>query len=179
MKTKLFAASLCTAFVLAGCDSYTAPQYQNSAANTITLQQLSSHGSRAGVGEIRLAEGVKARPTCRLAGPLDLGGGDNVASTIKMAIQSELLAGGVFKANATLINIVVTKLEPNSFDGNWQIGLQVSSRKGAGYEIQSLTKFSTSFSAVAACNNTASAFNRALSEAIHIMVSDPRFKSLL
>ncbi|OOY03002.1 hypothetical protein BMI87_19880 [Thioclava sp. F28-4] len=114
-----------------------------------------------------------------MAGPLDLGGGDDLANTIKQAIQGELLAGGMFRVNATPINIIVTELKPDSFNGSWTIGLQAYSRKSSGYAIQSTTGFSTSFSAVSACNNTATAFNRALSDAIQKLVKDTRFKSLL
>ena len=59
--------------------------------------------SKKRVTEVRLAEGVEPRPTCCLAGPLDLGGADNVAQTIKQAVQAELLAGGVYKSGGTPI----------------------------------------------------------------------------
>ncbi|MPQ95274.1 hypothetical protein [Thioclava sp. JE_KL1] len=179
MKIKAFALMACAAISLAACDTYTAQQYQTTPQNTIVIQQLASTGARASVGDVRLAEGIEARPTCRLAGPLDLGGGDDLANTIKQAIQGELLAGGMFRVNATPINITVTELKPDSFNGSWTIGLQAYSRKSSGYAIQSTTGFSTSFSAVSACNNTATAFNRALSDAIQKLVKDTRFKSLL
>jgi hypothetical protein len=179
MKIKTIALPALIALSLSACDTYTAQQYQSSAANTISLQQLAARGERATVGEVILAEGIQPRPTCRLAGPLDLGGGDNLTETIKQAIQTELLAGGVYKPGATPISINVVALTPDSMKGQWTIGLQVYSTRSSGFTVQSVTEFSTSFSAVAACGNTATAFNRALSAAINMMVSDPRFAQLI
>ncbi|WP_131821893.1 hypothetical protein [Salipiger marinus] len=179
MKLKAIAFLAVPALMMAGCDTYTAQQYQSSAQNTITLQELAARGERATVGEVRLAEGVEPRPTCRLAGPLDLGGGDNVAQTIKEAMQAELLAGGVYRPGARPVNIIVTGLQPDSFKGEWKIGLQAYTQQSSGFAIQSTTPFSTSFSAYAACNNTATAFNRALASAIQTLVSDPRFAQML
>ena len=179
MKIKTLALVAATGLALAACDTYTAQQYQASPQNTIALQAHAARGERATVGQVSLAEGVKARPGCRLAGPLDLGGGDNVAQTIKQAIQAELLAGGVYKTGGTPINVVVTQLTPDSVTGKWTIGLKVSSSRSQGYAVQQVTEFSTSFSALAACNNTATAFNRALAATINRMIADPRFKSLI
>lgn len=179
MRIKLFVVPAIMALSVGACDTYTAQQYQSSPQNTITLQGLASRGERATVADVRLAEGVEPRPTCRLAGPLDLGGSDNLAQTIKQAVQAELLAGGVYKAGGTPINLNVTTLKPDSFNGKWTIEFQAYSSRSSGFTVKSETKFSTSFSAVSACNNTATAFNRALAEAINKMVSDPRFAQMI
>jgi hypothetical protein len=181
MKIKTIALPTLMALSLSACEeiTYTAQQYQSSAANTISLQQLAARGERATVGEVLLAEGIQPHPTCRLAGPLDLGGGDNLADTIKQAVQTELLAGGVYRAGATPININVVALTPDSMNGQWTIGLQVYSTRSSGFTVQSVTDFSTNFSAYAACDNTATAFNRALSAAINKMISDPRFAQVI
>jgi hypothetical protein len=179
MKTKAFALLTTIAISLSGCDTYTAQQYQTSPQNTIALQELAARGERATIGEVRLAAGIEPRPTCRLAGPLDLGGGDNLDQTIKQAVQAELLAGGIYKAGGTPISINVVTLKPDSFEGQWTIGLQPYSARSSGFSVQSTSEFSTSFGAAAACNNTASAFNRALAEAINKMVADPRFADLM
>lgn len=179
MKIRMLAFPAVLALGVSGCDTYTAQQYQSSPQNTIALQEIAARGERATVGNVQLAEGIEPRPTCRLAGPLDLGGGDNLAQTIKQAVQAELLAGGIYKAGATPININVTALKPDSFNGQWVIGLQAYSDRSQGYAVRSTTDFSTSFSAVSACNNTATAFNRALAEAINKLISDPRFAQMI
>lgn len=170
--------ALLLATMIAGCDSYTSQQYQSNPQNTIALQNVAATGKRATVAQVTLAEGIEASPTCRLAGPIDLGGGQDVATVIKQAILTELLAAGVHRQNGTPISVVVTELEPDSFNGTWTIALRVSTPKGA-YDVRQVTKFSTSFSAVAACNNTATAFNRALSATILAVVQNPKFVSLL
>jgi len=179
MNTKLVLLPIILAFTLTACDTYTSLQYQSTPQNTIALQNLASTGASATVGDVRLAEGIVARPTCRLAGPLDLGGGDNLAETIKQALQAELLAGGMYQTGQTPINITVTELEPDSFSGSWNIGLQAFTQSNSGFSIESATSFSTSFSAYSACQNTATAFNRALADAIYRLVTDDRFASLI
>jgi hypothetical protein len=179
MNFKILAYTAISAISLSACDTYTGAQYQSNPQNTIALQELTARGESASVGEVSLAEGVEARPVCRLAGPLDLGGGDSLAMTIKHAVQAELLAGGVYKTGGTPININVTALQPDSIKGEWTIGLQVYSSRSAGFAVRSVTDFSTSFTAVSACNNTATAFNRALADTINSMVTDPRFAQMI
>lgn len=177
MKKSIFIALLATA-ALAGCDSYTAQQYQTSPQNTIALQSVAASGARATVATVALAEGVDGSPSCRLAGPIDLGGGSDAAAAIKQAMLAELLAAGVHSASGTPLTITVTKLEPDSFAGTWTISLTVASAK-TSYSVTQVTKYSTSFSAVAACNNTATAFNPALSATILVVVQHPNFRALL
>ena len=165
--------------ILAGCDTYTAQQYQSSPANVIALQSIAATGKRASVGSVTTASGVETNPTCRLAGPLDIGGGQDVATAIKQAFQAEFLAGNIYSSRGRPINITVTELKPDSMSGNWTIGLAVASSNGQGFDVKTVHNFSTSFSAMAACNNTADAFNRALAKSINNVVLNPRFRSLL
>ncbi len=178
MKTQILSLAA-AGILLAGCDTYTAQQYQSSPSNVIALQAVAATGKRASVGSVTAAEGVTTRPTCRLAGPIDIGGGIDVTAAIKQALQAEFLAGNAFSPRGTQVNAVVTELKPDSFSGNWTIGMTVSSSKGQGFNIWTVHKFSTSFSAAAACNNTADAFNRALALSINKIVTDPRFRALL
>jgi len=178
MKIKIMTL-VAASFILAGCDTYTAPQYQSSPENVIALRSIAASGKRASVGSVTAAEGVKTRPSCRLAGPIDMGGGQAVTSAIKQALQAEFLAGNIYSTRGRPINVIVTELKPDSFSGKWIIGLTVSSGKGQSYSVKTVHKFSTSFSAVAACGNTADAFNRALAKSINSLVTNPRFRSLL
>ena len=174
-----FMTIACACVFLAACDTYTAQQYQSNPSNVIALQAVAATGKRASVGSVTAAEGVVARPTCRLAGPIDIGGGEDAVAVVKQALQAELLAGNVYSPRGTQLNAVVTRLKPDSFNGKWEMGMTVSSRKGQGFNVTTVHEFSTSFSAAAACNNTADAFNRALASLINKVVTDPRFRSLL
>lgn len=178
MKTKLM-MFIAAGLILAGCDTYSAQQYQSNPENVIALQKVSASGKRASVGSVKTAEGVATKPPCRLAGPLDIGGGLPISSVIKQALQSELLAGNAYSSRGTPINVVVTQLTPDSFTGKWTIGLNVASPKGQGYSVKTVHGFRTSFTAVSACRNTAEAFNRALAKTINAVVTHPRFRSLL
>lgn len=177
MKKPIISVALATLF-LAGCDSYAAPQYQTNPQNTIALQSVAASGKRATVASVSLAQGINPRPSCRLAGPIDLGGGQDAQTIIRQAILAELLAAGVQSPNGTPLSVTVTELEPSSVNGTWTIGLRMTSPKGS-YDVSQVTNFSTSFSAVSACNNTAMAFNRALSATILAAVQHPSFRSLL
>ena len=178
MKIQIFAL-IAAGFILAGCDTYTAQQYQSSPENVIALQSVAASGKRASVGSVTTANGVVTRPTCRLAGPIDLGGGLDVPSVIKQALQSEFLAGNIYSQDGTPLNVVLTELTPDSVNGKWTIGLNASSPKGQGFDVNTVHNFSTSFSAISACNNTADAFNRVLAKAINMVVSHPQFTGLL
>lgn len=175
---KLASIILLSATALAGCDSYISQQYQANPQNTIALQQIASSGKKANVSTVQLAGNVPTRPTCRLAGPIDIGGGNDAATVIKQAILTELLAADVYKGNGTPLSVIVTKLDPDTFAGTWTIAMTVSTPKGS-LDVERVTKYSTSFSAVAACNNTATAFNQALSLTILDVVQNPKFRSLL
>ncbi|NDR58324.1 hypothetical protein [Aliiruegeria sabulilitoris] len=178
MKRALAVICVTTA-LLAGCDTYTSEQYQSNPQNTIALRNIAAKGERGTVGTVSLAPDVNEQPTCRLAGPIDVGSGAGIETVVKQAIQAEFLAGGIYSTNGTPVSVMITELEPDSFSGTWTIGLRVSSPKSAGYEVKQVTKFSTSFSALAACNNTADAFNRALSATIFTLVQHPGFRSLI
>ena len=168
--------------LLAGCNTYTAQQYQSSPENTIALRDIAATGKRASVGKVTTASSVVTRPTCGLAGSIDIGGELDITAAIKQAFQAEFLAGDIYSSRGTPINVVVTEMKPEhySISGKWTIGLSVSSSKGQGYNVGTVYNFGTSFSLRhVACNNTADAFNRALAKAINNMVKNPKFRSLL
>lgn len=175
---KLLSIGIISVFLIAGCDSYTSQQYQSNPQNTIALQGVAATGKRATISKVNLSEGVDGSPSCRLAGPIDLGGGRDISHVIQQAFLTELLSGGVHSASGTPIEITVTSLKPDSFAGTWEIGLHVATLKGA-YSVKQVTKYSTSFSAVAACNNTATAFNQALSATILSVVQHPKFRAII
>ncbi|WP_299085613.1 hypothetical protein [uncultured Ruegeria sp.] len=177
--TSKIALSAAVGLILAGCDSYSPSQYQSSPSNVIALQSIAATGKTASVGTVTVAEGVNARPTCRLAGPIDVGGGVDIATAVKQALQAEFLAGDIYSASGIPINVEITELKPDSVVGQWTLGLKVDSAKGAGFNTRTIHKFTTSFSAAAACNNTADAFNRALASGLNKIVTDPRFRNLL
>ncbi len=175
-----FAVLALPMLALAACDTTSTPSYQTSPQNTISLQPYASAGKRAAVASVNIAPGVEANPTCRLMGPLDVGGGLSVGEAMTRALQAELLAGNVYAANGTPLNVTLTELRVDSFAGFWQIGGTVATPKiPQGFPVRTQFSFSTSFSAYAACNNSAMAFNRALAEFINDIVTNPNFQQAL
>lgn len=166
--------------MLAGCDTSVTPTYQTSPQNTIALQGVASSGKRAQVHAFAVAEGVNTTPTCRLAGPIDVGGGQTAAQALKDAITAELLASGVYSDRGTPLTITLTEMEVNTMSGYWVLAAKVQSSKlPQGFEVQSRYDYKTSFSAASACPNAAVAFNRAAAAFINKIVTNPSFRNAL
>lgn len=167
-------------FFLAACDTSVTPSYQTSPQNTIALQGIAASGKRTNVHAFAVAEGVNTSPSCRLAGPIDVGGGQTAEQALKDAITAELLAAGVYSANGTPLTITLTQMEVNTMSGYWVLGAKVQSSKlPQGFTVESRYDYKTSFSAASACPNAAIAFNRAASAFINKIVTNPNFRGAL
>ncbi|RQP07562.1 MAG: hypothetical protein D1H97_02200 [Paracoccus sp. BP8] len=167
-------------WLLAACDTSVTPTYQTSPQNTIALQSVAATGKRANVHTFVAAEGVNTAPTCRLAGPIDVGGGQPAAQALKDAITAELLAAGVYSDRGTPLTITLTDMKVDTFSGYWNLAATVQSSKlPKGFKVSTRYDYKTSFSAAAACQNAAVAFNRAAASFIHDIVTNPSFRSAL
>ena len=174
------AAFTITALALAGCDTSVTPSYQTSPQNTIALQSIAATGKKASVHTFNVAEGVNTSPTCRLAGPIDVGGGLPAAQALKDAITAELLAAGVYSDRGTPLTLPLTDMQVNTMSGYWILAAKVQSSKlPQGFDVQSRYDYKTSFSAASACPNAAIAFNRAAAAFINKIVTNPNFRNAL
>lgn len=175
-----FAAAAVPVLFLAACDTSVTPTYQTSPQNTIALQPVKASGKRANVYSFVAAEGVNTSPTCRLAGPIDVGGGQPAAQALKDAITAELLASGVYSDRGTPLTITLTDMKVDTFSGYWNLAATVQSSKlPKGFTVNTRYDYKTSFSAVAACQNAAVAFNRAAAAFINDIVTTPSFRSAI
>ncbi|WP_420024489.1 hypothetical protein ACN9JG_20915 (plasmid) [Cereibacter azotoformans] len=166
--------------VLAGCDTSVTPAYQTSPQNTITLQPVAATGKRAKVQQFLVAEGVNTQPTCRLAGPIDVGGGQTAAQALQEAMTAEFLAAGFYSDRGTPLTVTLTNMKVDTFSGYWDLAAVVQSPKlPAGYTVTTRYEYKTSFSAYSACPNAALAFNRAASAFINQIVTNPSFRSAI
>ncbi|MGO4854910.1 hypothetical protein [Phaeovulum sp. W22_SRMD_FR3] len=167
-------------FALAACDSSVAPSYQTSPQNTVALQPLAARGKHVIVASVTADSNVNLNPTCRLMGPLDIGGGQSTVAALKDAMTAELLAGGVYAANGTPLTITLTNLQVSSMEGYWLLAGTVQSPKmPGGFQVQSRFDYKTSFSAASACPNAAIAFNKAAAAFINAIVTNPQFASAI
>jgi hypothetical protein len=165
---------------LAACETTVSPSYQNSPSNTIALQSIATSGARASVASVTAAPDVNVNPTCRLMGSLDIGGGLSAEQVLMSALQSELLAGGMYAPDGTPISVTLTNLKVESFSGYWAISGTVRTPKmPQGYDVQTRFDYKTSFSAYSACHNSAIAFNRAVAAFINAIVTHPSFRQAI
>lgn len=175
--SKLVLVSI-TAILVSGCDTSVTPAYQTSPQNTIALQAVAASGKKANVHAFNVAEGVNTTPSCRLAGPIDVGGGLPAAQALKDAITAELLAAGIYSDRGTPLTITLTDMQVNTMSGYWILAAKVQSPKiPQGFDVRTQYDYKTSFSAASACPNAALAFNRAAASFINKIVTHPDFKS--
>ncbi|MGP3698937.1 hypothetical protein [Rhodobacter sp. NSM] len=166
--------------MLTACDTSVTPSYQTSPQNTIALQPVAASGKRAKVHAFRVAEGVNTEPTCRLAGPIDVGGGQSAAQALQDAITAEFLAAGLYSDRGTPLTITLTDMKVDTLSGYWILAAKVQSSKlPQGYVVTTRHDYKTSFSAYSACPNAALAFNRAAAAFINQIVTDPAFRSAI
>lgn len=174
------AALVLPVVILTACDTSVTPSYQTSPQNTIALQPVAASGKRTKVQIFNVAEGVNTAPTCRLAGPIDVGGGQSAAQALKDALTAELLAAGVYSDQGTPLTITLTDMKVDTFGGYWNLAATVQSSKlPKGYSVTTRYDYKTSFSAASACPNAAIAFNRAAAAFINQIVTNPNFRSAI
>lgn len=172
----LSAAVVC----LAACESTSAIPYQPSTQNVIAAQRvLQPANATVAVGSFSAAEGV-AKPTCRMAGQLDIAPGKDVPTFIRDAFESELFMSGAYAAEGVQISGHVEDLQVNTFGtGSWTITLALTSPSNpTGYRVTTTHEFASSFSAYSACQNAVTAFNPAVAALLGQAINDPNFASV-
>lgn len=167
---------------VAACDTTSAiAPYSPSTSNVLAFQSaLKPSATTVSVGDFTQAAGV-AKPSCRLAGSLDVTSGKAIEQYIKDALQTELFTAQVYDVNSPVkINGRLDEVKVNTFGtGSWTLGLQVTSnRDPEGYHVQAVRTFSSSMSAMAACQNATNAFAPTVQDLIGQVVSNPGFAKL-
>ena len=182
MKSVFVALSLvCAGALLAGCETTSSMPYQASTQNVIGVQnRLKASDAKVRLGLFTAAPGVD-KPTCRAAGQLDVAPGKSLEGYIRDALQTELFMAGVYdESKGATISGRVEKVDVNTFGtGSWSLTMSVSSTAdAAGYTVSNSYPFASSFSAVSACQNAATAFNPAVQELLGKVVNHPGFSRL-
>jgi hypothetical protein len=175
------AATAAALLLLAGCDTTSAiAPYSASTTNVLAFQTaLKPQGGNVKVGDFTAAEYTK--PSCRLAGSLDVTAGKSYEQYIKDAMQTELFTAQVYDVNSPVtISGRLDTVKVNTFGtGSWTLGLQVTSnRDPVGYHVTVVHSFATSYSAMSACRNATSAFTPAVQDLIGQVVTNPGFGKL-
>lgn len=183
MKSVAIAAAVTiSALVLAACETTTAIPYQASTQNVITTQTTTrAANTKVTLGAFTAGAGAK-KPTCRLAGEVDVAPGKSIEVFIRDAMQTELFMAGAYDPAApTTVRGNLDKVDLSTVGtGSWTLGLTVtSSADPAGYSVTTTYPFASSFSAAGACKNATAAFNPAVQDLLGKVVSNPRFRTLV
>ncbi len=166
--------------LLAGCSTTNSIPYKPSIDNVVAIQQsVESSGKTVALGDFNFANGVDAKLTCRLMGPIKVTPED-MSEYIKKALQEELFMAKVYSPSSeNIITGEVTELSFSSVSpAHWNIGLTVASN-GISYSTSVEYPFSTSWDAYSACKNTANAFGGAVQALIKDVVINPKFSQML
>lgn len=169
-----------SALVLAACESTTSLPYQASTQNVIAAQQaLNETEAKVSVAPFSAASGV-AKPTCRMAGQLDVAPGTDIQSYIRNAFEAEMFMADLLDANGTSIRGHIEDVQVSTFGtGSWTLVMSVSSdHLPEGYQVTSSHGFATSFSAYMACQNASVAFNSAVQALLSDVINHPSFSRL-
>lgn len=179
MKLKLLALAG-VAMSLAACETTTSYPYQPSTQNVMAFQSaLKPSNTKVQLGAFTRAGDINSTPACRMMGPIDVAPGKTVETYLRDAFQTELFQAGVLDASTgAVISGRLDALDLNSVGtGSWSMTLTLtSSVDAAGYQVSNSYPFSSSFSAVSACNNAAAAFGPAVNDLIGKAIADPKFK---
>lgn len=181
MKIKLLAMAG-VALSLAACETTTSYPYQPSTQNVMAFQAaLKPSNTKIQLGAFTRDQAINTTPACRMMGPVDVAPGKTVETYIRDAFQAELFQAGVLDASqGAVVMGRLDALDLNSFGtGSWSLTMTLSSNLDqAGYQVSNTYPFSSSFSAVSACNNAAAAFGPAVNDLIGKAIQDPGFKRI-
>lgn len=182
MKRLLLGAAIAAMLPLAACETTTSYPYQPSTTNVMAFQSaLRPSNTKVMVGPFTRDPGINTTPNCRLMGPVDVSPGKSMEQYLHDAMQTELFQAGVVdSAASTTITGRIDAVDLNSVGtGSWTLTVTFASNLDqTGYQVTTVFPFSSSFSAVSACNNAAAAFGPAVNDLIGKAVADPGFRRI-
>lgn len=168
---------------LAACETTSTRPYKASTQNVIEIENaFSGTSEKVRIGNFSAASGVNVEPTCRMMGAVDVAPGKNVVQYIKEAMQEEFYMADAYSDSADVtIEGKIDQFDFNSVGrGSWNLGMTVSSSAyPEGYSVTKTYDFSTSFTAVSACQNVVDAFGPAVQELLAEVVNHPEFSTLI
>lgn len=168
-----------SALSLAACETTSSRPYTVSTQNIMAAQSVLS-GATVSVGEFTAAAEVNTQPTCRALGRLEIAPGQSPVDYVRSAFQDELFNAGVVRADGTEIRGEITELDFNSFGtGSWNVTLKLTSDAlPEGITVSEDYSFSTSYSALSACQNVIDAFQPTVSSLLNQAITHPDFRQL-
>lgn len=182
MNKVFLTAALLVVIPLAGCETTTSFPYQPSTQNVMAFQTaLRPNGAKVMVGAFTRDEAINTTPNCRMLGPVDVAPGKSMEQYIQDAVQTEMFQAGVVDSAArATITGRIDAVDLNTVGtGSWTIAMTMTSNLDqTGYQVSTTYPFSSSFSAMSACNNAAAAFGPAVNDLISKIIADPGFRRI-
>ena len=169
--------------LIAGCESRSAgDSYRVSPSNVLSVQQQLFENQKVQDVRVGLRGGYQPDLTCRLQRIPDFGKGKDILAYIEEAFVDELLsAGKIDDQSSTVITLTINELSFSSVKpAYWQASVLVDSSTSAeSFKVNVKRPFSTSWSALFACQNLTMAFAPFVSDLINSIVRNPRFPSMV
>ena len=162
---------------MAACSTYSVDRYAVNVDSVSALRDM--EGTRVAVGEFQSEKPIK-RIMCRGAGPVAAPEGMSFSQYVGGALKDELRLAEIYADDAPVtLSGGLTRAEFSSVGGMWTLDLDVTSSNGRTLSVSEAHDFDTSFSADAACGDSAGAFMPAVQDLIHKLVTDPEFQALV
>jgi hypothetical protein len=170
--------SIVSVLALAGCDTLAATRYSINADNVVNLRQY--NGGSVNVGSFTSATPGQSEIMCRAAGPIKTPDGEPFSEYVKKALLDEMKIAGIYNQNAPItLSGRLEQTELNSVSGKWILVLSVTSSTGGSLTESEAFNFTTSFAAIVACREAATAFMPAVQNLIGRIIRNPEFRRLM
>ena len=176
MKFKLICLLLI--LILGGCSTYAVDRYSISADNVTALRALDIE--KISVGEFTSFEPGLTKIMCRGEGPIKTPDGNTFVEYIRESLIDELQIAEIYSPDAPVI--LTGHLENINFSstaGKWNLSLTIKSSNGKSILVDEEYKYTTSFMASTACNQTAQALMPGVQNLIKKIVTNPHFPNLV
>lgn len=180
MKALLSVVFLSLVVVLStGCSTMQPPRYSISVDN---IQELKNY-PEAQVQVSDISQSVNFSAGCRLMGPIESADALTIPMFITKAFNDEFKMAGIYSESGNKISGDKTHITFSSIDGltngNWDIGLSLTSTNGSSFSVSNKYIFKSGFDAITVCNATADALTPAVQDLINKVVTHQEFKDLL
>lgn len=168
-------------FGLSACQSYSPQRYTAVPDNTPVLRAISAGKIKVDAFELSTTFDARCRGGANIDPPVNM----TFQQYLQTALADELKVAGVYdeKSPNVVLSGSIDKLSFSSTkgltNGEWNIGLKVTSSNGKAAYVSELYQFESAFEGGSACRRTAEAFLPAVQNLIAKLVRSDQFRTLL
>ena len=176
----LVTASIVLTMTLAGCDTNDVQQFNPNYLGGQQLKQSLTKQIALGTFSMSNSADDKNSLTCRLAAHIALPNNTTYSQYIKQAFAIQL--GSIGRYNTTgphTLSASIQSLDFDSVEGTWTLVGNMQVDANPTVNINSLTRFRTSYDGVDACRNVTDAFQTAVQDFISKTLENPTLQKEL